>query len=202
MLWVGLTGGIASGKSTVSQIFKEAGAFIVDADQIGHDLLAKDRPAYRPILQAFGTKVLDDRGEIDRSQLGEIVFHNPKSMSLLNRIMHPLIFEVADLERTRIMIENPRAIIIFNAPLLIETKAHEKMDLLIVVYLDRITQIERLCLRDHLSSSDAQLRIDMQMPLDQKVLLANELIDNRQSMQDVREDVLQIYERLCVATTA
>jgi len=202
MIWVGLTGGIASGKSTVSQIFKEAGAFVVDADQIAHDLLKKEGKGYRPVLDAFGTRVLDHLGEIDRKKLGNIVFRNPEKRAILNGMIHPFVFEIAEEECRRIIAAHPDAVIIFDAPLLIETKAHEKMDILLLVYVDRITQIARLCQRDGLSPSDAEDRLVIQIPLDKKVQFANEVIDNSRSAQEVRAEVIGIYEKLCVAATS
>jgi len=202
MVWVGLTGGIASGKSTVSRNFKAAGAFVVDADQIAHDLLKKEGRAYQPILQAFGAKILDAAGGIDRKKLGDIVFYDPEKRSILNQIVHPLIFEAAEQERRRITVDHPRAVILFDAPLLIETKAHEKMDILLLVYVDRTIQIERLCRRDGLSKSEAEDRLAIQMPLSQKVRFAHEVIDNSRPAEVVREEVVGIYERLCIAATS
>ena len=202
MVWVGLTGGIASGKSTLSQIFKEAGAFVVDADQIAHDLLKKEGKGYRPVLDAFGTHVLDHLGEIDRKKLGNIVFRNPAKRAILNGIIHPFVFEIAEEEWRRIVANHPHAVIIFDAPLLIETKAHEKMDLLLLVYVDRMTQIVRLCQRDGLSPSEAEDRLAIQMPLDKKIQFANEVIDNSRSAEEVRAEALGIYKKLCAAATS
>ncbi len=199
MVWVGLTGGIASGKSTVSQIFKEAGAFIIDADQTAHALLKKGQPAYRPILNAFGVKILDQDGEIDRKKLGDIVFRSSEKLNLLNQIVHPLVFEAADREGEAISSHHPHAVIVFDAPLLIETKAHMKMDVVLLVYVDPSTQIERLCQRDGLSKEAAESRIRAQMPLDEKIPFANEVINNCKSHLEVRENVLRTYKMLCNA---
>jgi len=202
MIWVGLTGGIASGKSTVSQNFKEAGAFIVDADQIAHDLLKKEGKGYGPVLQAFGTTILDPSGGIDRKKLGDIVFHHLEQRIILNRIIHPLVFEEAERQRKRVVLEHPRAIVIFDAPLLIETRAHQKMDILLLVYVDPMKQIERLMQRDGITRSNAERRIAAQMPLPQKIRFAHEVIDNDRPPQEVREEVFGIYKRLCMAATS
>ncbi len=196
MVYVGLTGGIASGKSTVSQILKEAGAFIVDADTIAHDLLKKRGPAYRQVLNTFGINILGAEGEIDRKKLGEIVFHDAKRLMALNQIIHPFVFEAAERERGMIVAQDPQAIVVFDAPLLIETKAHKKVDMVLLAYVDRETQMKRLCARDGLSREVAEARIKMQMSLDEKRAYVNEIIDNRKSFQDVREDVIRIYQML------
>jgi len=193
MVYVGLTGGIASGKSTVSQILKEAGAFIVDADAIAHDLLERKGPVYRLILNAFGTNILGKEGQIDRKKLGEIVFRDAKKLMTLNQIVHPLVFEVAERERGMIVAQDPHAVIVFDAPLLIETRAHKKVDMVILVYVDKETQIRRLCERDGLSREGAEARLKMQMSLDEKHAYANEIIDNRRSFQEVQEEVIRIY---------
>ena len=196
MVWVGLTGGIASGKSTVSRFLKEAGAFIVDADAIAHDLLKRKSPVYRLVLNTFGPHILGEEGEIDRKKLGEIVFRDPKKLMALNQIVHPFVFEAAERERSTIGTVNPHAVIVFDAPLLIEVNAHKKVDIVILVYVDKETQVRRLCARDGLSREEASARIKMQMSLDEKHGFANEIIDNRKSLQNVREDVFTIYDML------
>jgi len=199
MVYVGLTGGIASGKSTVSKILKEAGAFIVDADAIAHDLLKKKGPVYRLVLNRFGVNILGEEGEIDRKKLGEIVFHDAKKLIDLNQIIHPFVFEAAERERGILVAQDPYAVIVFDAPLLIETKAHKKVDMVLLVYVDKETQIKRLCERDGISREAAQVRIGMQMSLDEKHAYANEVIDNRKPFQEVREDVLKMYQMLRAA---
>jgi dephospho-CoA kinase len=196
MVWVGLTGGIASGKSTVSQFLKEAGSFIVDADKIAHDLLKKKGPVYRQVLNIFGMQILGEEGEIDRKKLGEIVFRDPRRLMALNQIIHPFVFEVAEQERSAIGTVDPHAVIVFDAPLLIETNAYKKVDMVILVYVDKETQIRRLCERDRLSREGAEARIKTQMSLDEKHGFANEIIDNRKPLQSVREEVFRIYKML------
>ncbi len=200
MIWVGLTGGIASGKSTVSAIFHEAGAFIVDADQIAHRMLQKGELAYHAVLDAFSARILDSEGEIDRKRLGEIIFRSAEKRLLLNKIVHPFVFEIADQEREKILLSHPDAVIIFDAPLLIETNAHLKMDLVFLVYVDETTQIERLCKRDNISKEAALSRIGSQMSLESKRSFANEVIDNNGSPEETRETVLKIYQMLCTAS--
>lgn len=196
MIWVGLTGGIASGKSTVSQFLRQEGAFIIDADRIAHALILKEGEAYRPVVETFGKEILDQAGEIDRKRLGEIVFNDPQKRKALNRIIHPHVFEKADLEKKEIARRHPKAIIVFDAALLIETEAHLKMDWVLLAYVDRATQIDRLIRRDGFSPAEAERRIEAQMPLDDKILFADEVIDNRKPLAAVKEEVGRIYQRL------
>ncbi|MBI3359471.1 MAG: dephospho-CoA kinase [Nitrospirae bacterium] len=196
MVYVGLTGGIASGKSTVSRIFKEAGAFIVDADAIAHDLLCKKESVYRSVLNTFGAHILGEEGQIDRNKLGEIVFQDAKKLTALNQIVHPFVLEAMEQEGEMIVAQDPHAVIVFDVPLLIETRTHQKVDIVMLVYVDKETQINRLCARDGLSRESAEIRLKLQMALDEKHAYANEIIDNRKSFQEVRDDVMRIYEML------
>ncbi len=196
MVYIGLTGGIASGKSTVSHIFKEAGAFIVDADAITHDVLKKKGSAYWQVLNVFGVGILGEEGEIDRKKLGEIVFRDARKLMSLNAIVHPFVFKAAEQEKGIIVAQDPHAVIVFDAPLLIETKAHKKVDVVILVYIDKETQISRLRERDGLSRENAEARIKTQMSLEEKRGFANEIIDNRKPLQTIREDVFRIYQML------
>ncbi len=200
MVWIGLTGGIASGKSTVSGMLKEAGAFIIDADTIAHDLMKRGAVAYLPVVNHFGKGILDRVGEIDRKKLGEIVFRSSDKLAALNQIVHPFVFQAAEQERSHIVSTYQRPVIIFDAALLIETHAHVKMDMVILAYVDPKTQIERLCNRDKLSVEQAKHRISLQMPLTQKISFANEIINNSQlSIDEVREQAKMIYHWLCLA---
>ncbi len=196
MIWVGLTGGIASGKSTVSQFLHQAGAFIIDADEIAHDLIKKGNQAYQPVIDAFGQEILDDLAEINRVKLGEIIFQDSKRRQMLNQIIHPGVFESALSEREAIVRKYPHAVIVFDAALLIETGAYKEMDWLLLVYVDRMTQVDRLRQREGLTRSEAVLRIEAQMPLDQKLPLADEVINNLEPISKVEEMVRRIYLRL------
>jgi len=196
VIWVGLTGGIASGKSTVSQFLKNEGAFIVDADKIVHKLLRQKKEVIEAIIEHFGKQVVNASGEIDRKGLGEIIFHHPDQRVALNRIVHPYVFEKSESEKKRISDRHPTAVIVFDAALLIETYAYQKMDWTLLVYVDRKTQINRLIKRDHLTQEDAERRIKAQMPIDDKIALVNEVIDNKYPRHEVEKIVHQSYLRL------
>lgn len=196
MIWVGLTGGIASGKSTVSRFLRRSGAFIVDADEIAHDLIKKGNGAYQAVVETFGREILYGSGEINRIKLGKIIFQDESRRQMLNQIIHPGVFERALSEREVISKKYPKAVIIFDAALLIETGGYKEMDWLLLVYVDRVTQIDRLTQREGLTRSEAVLRIDTQMPLDQKVPFADEVINNQEPILKVEEGVGRIYQRL------
>ncbi len=196
MIWVGLTGGIASGKSTVSQFLKQEGAFIIDADNIVHRLLSQKSEVIESIVGHFGKKVVNAAGQIDRKRLGKIIFRDPEKRMTLNKIVHPCVFEESEAEKNRIANQDPKAVIIFDAALLIETGAYQKMDWNLLVYLDHRTQINRLIKRDHLTQEDAERRIKAQISIDDKIRRVNEVIDNRYPRHEVENAVHQIYLRL------
>lgn len=196
MIWVGLTGGIASGKSTVSRLFRDAGAFIIDADEIAHEVIRRGGPAYASVVEAFGPGILGGDGEIDRRRLGEIVFTDAGRREALNRLIHPHVFERAEAARRAIAAAHPEAVILFDVPLLIETGAHDEMDAVVLVYVDRAAQAARLMQRDRLTREEAERRIDAQMPLDEKRRFADMVIDTRASMEEIERSVKILYQQL------
>lgn len=196
MVLVGLTGGIASGKSTVSRFLREQGAVIVDADQVCHDLICKGGKAYKDVKATFGKAVIDVEGEINRRKLGHIIFRDLKKREVLNKILHPLVYEQLRIKQDRLAVEAPQSVLVFDAPLLIESKAHEWMDWVILVYVDAKTQKERLVKRGELSLEEASLRIAAQMPLDEKRAFADEVIDNHKPLAEIQSEVREIYRKL------
>jgi len=191
----GLTGGIATGKSTVSSLFKKLGARIIDFDELAHSAIEPDRPAWREIVQHFGTDVLNPDRTINRQKLGRIVFDDPGQLARLNRIVHPRVFE-ADREITRRILENdPRAVIIKDVPLLTETAARELVEKIIVVYAGPETQMQRLRGRGF-SREEAQKRIAAQAPLEEKLQFADYVIYNDGPLAETERQVKEIYTRL------
>ncbi len=196
MILVGLTGGIASGKSLVAKLLKDLGAYVIDADEIAHEVIQPGTPAYREILQQFGEGVLGKDRTIDRSRLGQMVFSDPTRRDVLEGIVHPRVFAVEEARRREIAQQDPQAVVIFDAPLLIETRAHELMDRVIVVYADRKTQLKRLKERDRLDPEEAKRRISAQLPLSDKKLYADYVIDGMASPQEVAIQTEAIYKEL------
>lgn len=196
MLLVGLTGGLATGKSTVARIFQDLGAIVLDADVLARQVVAPGKPAYRDIVRTFGRRVLRANGTLDRSVLAEIVFRNPAKLRQLNAIVHPRVARYqAELSR-RIARNDPKALIIYDAPVLIEAGAHKRMDKIIVVTADQKTQITRLSARNGFSRAEALRRIRSQKPLRTKIRLADYRIDGTLPLQRLRREVAKIKKEL------
>jgi len=193
----GLTGGIASGKSTVSAFLEDAGAVIVDADKIAREVVQKDRPAWREIVGAFGRSILLPDGEINRTLLGEIIFNSPELKQVLNRIVHPGVISETTARLAEIERNQPGAVVILDVPLLIESGMNAGLSDIIVVYVPELLQIERLMKRDALTQDQALARIRSQMPIEEKKKRATIVIDNSGSREDTRINSLRVYQKLC-----
>ena len=196
MILVGLTGGIASGKSLVAKRLKDLGAYVIDADEIAHQVIQSGTPAYQEILQQFGKDILREDGTIDRPKLGRLVFRDSARRSMLESIVHPRVFAEEEAQRRQITQQEPEAVIIFDAPLLIETRAHELMDKVIVVYADRKTQLKRLKERDRLDPEEAKRRVAAQLPLSNKKQYADYVIDGMASPSEVAKQTETVYQKL------
>ncbi|HEU4962302.1 MAG TPA: dephospho-CoA kinase [Bacilli bacterium] len=193
---VGLTGSIATGKSTVSKILSDLGAVIVDADKIVRHVQAKGEAAWRDIVTAFGEEILLKSGELDRAKLGSIVFSDTAKREQLNTIVHPRVREERDRQTEAALSANPRQVVVWDIPLLIETGIYKDVDKTIVVYVDQETQLRRLLERDKLALEQAQKRIAAQMPVEEKKTYADYLIDNRGTLEETREQVRRAYVEL------
>jgi dephospho-CoA kinase len=177
VLRVGLTGGIATGKSTVARIFQTLGATVLDADAIAHRMIQLDAPAYRSVVDAFGPEILREDGGIDRGALGRIIFSNPDKRTRLESILHPLIRkEEATLVATLTAIGQGR-IAVTNAALLIETGAYRDYQRLVVTHCAPDVQTERVMQRDGLSPEEARARIYSQMSTEEKLQVTHYAID-------------------------
>jgi len=196
MLKVGLTGSIAVGKSFVCEIFRELGAFVLDADKTAREVVQPDTKGWQRIIESFGAEVLQPNGEIDRAKLGAIVFADELKRQLLNSIVHPLIIEAQnEWLRTRER-ENPHAIAIIEAALLIESGGYKRFSQLIVLWCNIDIQLQRLILRNNLSEADAVQRIKAQMPQQEKKRYADFLIDTSEGFDDTRRQTIEIFEQL------
>ena len=196
MLIVGLTGGIASGKSTVARIMAQAGAHIIDADLIARTVVQPGRPACEEIRRLFGEAVFRTDGTLNRSALGELVFENEKLRRQLESIVHPHVQQGMDEAVRRIEGRFRDAVVVKDIPLLLETGMDQGLREIIVVYAPEAVQIERLMQRDGLSLDQARSRIRSQMPMEKKRGLATILIDNSHTPAQTREQTLEIYDRL------
>jgi len=196
LIIAGLTGGIATGKSTVSKILKEAGAVIVDADLIAHEVVEKGTPAWKRIRDEFGDQILLDDEEIDRDKLGDIVFNDSEKKELLNGIVHPAVFHEIGERIKKIEQDSPDAVVILDVPLLIEAGMQDGFTDVILVYIPEEMQVKRLMKRDNFSEQDALARIRSQMPIDEKKNIVDIVIDNSDDLENTGRQALDVYNYL------
>ncbi len=194
ILRVGLTGGIASGKTTVAHLLAELGAFVVDADQLAHAMMQPGGRAYDRVVQRFGKQILDDDGRIVRPRLARQIFEDEKARRDLNSIVHP---EVRAATERRIAEYEGRAMVaVFDAALLVETGHYRDFQRLVVVRCRRETQIRRLLARDGLSTTEAEARIDSQAPMREKLAVADYVIDTEGTLRETRKQIEEVYAAL------
>jgi dephospho-CoA kinase len=188
---LGLTGGIGSGKSVVSAMFRELGAEVIDADQLARDVVEPGQPALEEIATAFGRDVLQVDGRLNRAKLASLVFADRAARERLNAITHPPILE--RMQQAVVAHRNEPGVLILDIPLLYENARAGMMEKVVVVWVDRATQAKRLMARDGLSREEAERRIAVQLPLDEKRSRADYVIDNSGSLDDTRRRVEAIY---------
>jgi dephospho-CoA kinase len=177
-LLVGLTGGIATGKSTVSAMLRDMGCVIIDADLLARDVVAPGQPALGAIVDAFGPGVLHADGTLDRKRLGAIVFADPDRRRQLEAITHPAIRALFDARLQALRARGFAGVVVFDAAVMIESGNYKNMDRLVVVVTDPETERARLMARDGISREEADRRIASQMPVTEKAKLADHVIDN------------------------
>lgn len=195
MLRVGLTGGIACGKSTVAAMLRECGLTVIEADLLAHELLEPGQPAYDEVVQEFGKGVLNRDGTINRAKLGEIVFVDPAKLERLNQIVHPRVVGVTEQRLAKLARPGGLPVAVVEAALLIEAGYHKRFDRLIVVWCRTEQQRERLLGRG-LSPAQAEHRIAAQMPIEQKRRLATDEIDCSGSLERTQQQVEQLAAKL------
>lgn len=197
-LIIGLTGGIVSGKSTVARMFKDLGAKIVDADKLGHKVILPQGAAWKRIIKIFGKDILQKDQTINRKKLGKIVFANQNLLKKLNKITHPEIIKLIKKEISLVKDDSKeeKKILIIDAALIYETKIDRLMDKIIVVYLDEEEQLKRLIKRNNLSEKEALQKIKSQIPLKEKIEIADYVIDNSNSLDKTKEQVETIWQEI------
>ena len=197
-LIVGLTGGIACGKTTVAELLAQHGADVIDLDEIGHRLLKKGSPIFDQIVKTFGKEVLDESGDISRAKLGKIVFHDSECRLRLNQITHPAIIEQSWTEAQRLATLGKERVVIIDSPLLIEAGMQNIVDIVAVVISDDKTQLDRLIQRSikqkkPLRVKEAQARIHSQMPLSEKVKYADFVVENNGGLDELKTEVAKLW---------
>jgi dephospho-CoA kinase len=199
MLRVGLTGGIATGKSFVSSVLREQGCEVADADRIAHQVIEPGQPAYAEIFREFSGDVpelISETGAIDRARLGAFVFAHPARLQRLNAIVHPQVFAAQEKWFAEIAARDPQAIAVVDAALMIETGSYRRFDKVIVAYCEPQLQLERLMARNNLSREAAQARIATQMPTAEKLSYADYTINTSGSFDETRRQVEAVFLKL------
>lgn len=188
-LFVGLTGGIASGKTTVAGMFRKHGIPVIDADTISRELVRAATPVGRRMIRHFGKRILDAKGEIDRRALADIIFNDEAERRVLEAIVHPPIMAAM---RAKVLKYRGHPLVILDIPLLFETRQHVLMDATIVVSVPRTVQIQRMRTRDHLTLAEAKSRLAAQWPLSQKSRMADIVINNSRTHSSTAAQVKRV----------
>ncbi|MDQ6701037.1 MAG: dephospho-CoA kinase [Acidobacteriota bacterium] len=196
MLKAGLTGGLASGKSFVGECLVKLGCHLIQADQLGHEVLSPAGEAYAAVVEFFGSAILDADGKINRKRLAAEVFTNPERLAILNGLVHPPVQKRAQELADAYAAADPRAIVVLEAAILIETGSHQRFDRLILVVCSLEQQIERAMARDGSTREEATARLNRQMPLTQKRNYADYVIDNSGTREDTARQTQAVYESL------
>ncbi len=196
MLQVGLTGGMATGKSTVAAEFVRLGCHLLKADELGHKLLEKEGPCYEPVVSAFGRAILDHNGNIERRRLGMVVFNESGALDKLNAIIHPAVFAYEEQWLSSVKASEGEAIAIVEAAILIETGNYKNFDKLIVTWCPIELMVERAVTRSGWTPEEAHRRIAKQMPMEEKKQFADYLIDTSGTIESTLEQTRSVYTAL------
>ncbi|MDQ0416766.1 dephospho-CoA kinase [Croceifilum oryzae] len=195
---IGLTGGIATGKSTVSKMFQKHGAKIIDADQIARLVVEPETEGLQQVIAAFGVEVIDSQGQLNRKALGDIIFHDPNARQQLNAILHPLIRAEMKRQTAEFQKEDPEAVIIWDVPLLFESGLTQLVEKVIVVYIPEALQTVRLMERDQLTELEAKARLHVQLSIEEKKKMADFVIDNSHLVFHTERQVDQLWNYLAL----
>lgn len=196
MLNVGLTGGIACGKSTVAKMLVDCGAHLIDFDLLAHQVQQPGKPAWQKVVDYFGGKILLPDGKIDRVKLGNIVFADQDKIRQLNEIVHPFVYQEWGERLEKIIRKDNHAIVLSDVPLLFEGKRQDLFDLTLLILVEPEDQIRRLMARNHISREEAQKRLNSQMPIGEKKALADMVIDNTGNMAATEKLVKKTWREL------
>lgn len=196
MLRVGLTGSIGVGKSYVAGVLSELGCHVIDADETAREVVALGSPGLQAIVQAFGDKMLQEDGTLDRQKLGALVFADEEKRNILNATLHPYIIARQDERLQQWAGEDPSGIAVVDAALMIESGGYKRFDKLVVVHCRPEVQLERVMSRNNLMREDAEERINAQMPQEEKKKFADYLIDSSEGFAPTRKRTEEVYREL------
>lgn len=192
---IGLTGGIATGKSTAARVLGELGARVIDADAVARDVVAPGQPALADVVRTFGREMLQPDGTLDRKRLGALVFADADQRRALNAITHPRIAVETQARLARLR-EEGHPVAVYEAALLVETGAHQGLDGLLVVACDEATQLARLIGRDGYSEADARARIAAQAPVADKLRAATWVVDTSGPLAETKKQLARVWEEI------
>ena len=196
MLNIGLTGGIACGKSTVAKMFVKNGAHLIDFDELAHEVQEPEKPAWKEVVNHFGKRILQPDKKINRVKLGNIVFADKEKLSELNNIVHPLVYQEWHARLEKIGKKEKHAIVLSDIPLLFEGNMQHLFDLTMLVFIEPKEQIRRLMARNGVSKEEARKRLKSQMPISEKISLSDIVIDNEGSIPETEKRVGQVWQEL------
>ena len=196
MLRVGLTGGLASGKTFVGRALADLGCYLIEADKLGHQVMLPGAEAFDAILREFGPTILDAEGRISRRKLSGIVWHNPERLEKLSSLVHPPVQEREEIRMGEIARAHPCAIIVVEAAILVETGRYKSFDRLIVVTCNSDQQMERALERGSYNKEEILARLSRQLPLEEKLRVADYVIDTSGSKEATLEQVRTVYGKL------
>ena len=193
---LGLTGGIATGKSTADKFFEKQNIPIIDSDKIAHNIMDIGKPAYQEVKSIFGNEYLNENQTINRKKLGQLVFANSKELKKLNDITHPLIYQEIQ-EKIQVERNKKTPLVIVDAPVLFESNGQRYCDATLVITLPLSIQVQRLMARNNLTKTEAMNRINSQMPLSQKEKLATYVVDNTGTIEELENKLAKILKKMC-----
>jgi len=196
MLRVGLTGGLASGKSFVGHALRDLGCYLIEADELGHQVLLPGAEAYDAVIHAFGTEILDHDAFIDRHKLAEQVFGKPELLAKLSSLVHPPVYERQERAIADIARNDPSAIAVVEAAILVETGSYKRFNRLIVAVCTPEQQMERAMKRGAYSREEVMARLSRQLPLEEKVRVADYVIDTSGTKENTLEQVRTLHGSL------
>ena len=201
VLVLGITGNIASGKSTVSKELVRRGAVVLDADQLAREVVASGSSVLKKVVNLFGTEILQKDGDLDRDRLGQMVFADVKVRAMLNGIIHPEIAKKSIEQLQQLRETTAAPLIVYEAPLLFEVGAETRVDKVLVVKIDEEEQLRRLMARDRLSEADARQRMNSQMQQEKKIIRADFVIDNSGTLAETQKQVDALWGELVDSTS-
>ena len=196
MLRVGLTGGLASGKTFVGHALADLGCYLIEADKLGHDVLAPGGEVHDAVVHEFGDAILDQEGNIDRRKLSALVWDQPERLAKLNSLVHPAVWKREDRKMAEIEKSDPQAIVVVEAAILVETGSYKRFDRLIVVTCTAEQQMERAVKRGPYGKEEVLARLSRQLPLAEKIRVADYVIDTSGDKEHTLEQVRAVYSSL------